>query len=96
MTKYSWIDSYLGNKNKQIGTYPYKSPTRRIDHVFYFGAGIKPTSWDTLDGSIDISDHKPVLVNFEIEAATSGEKIDRAKTIVFDFLDFFRSRLRIL
>src|SRR5205085_116350 len=30
-----WKDSYIGDMVHQVGTFTVRSPTRRIDHVFY-------------------------------------------------------------
>lgn len=65
-----WQDSYLGDLKHEIKTFPLKKPTRRIDHVIFFGDGIKSTYWNAFkpDG-VEISDHLPVLVKLHIDSA---------------------------
>lgn len=64
-----WKDSYLGTLEGDVKTFPLKNPTRRIDHVFYFGRDIESTHWERIDNKdFDLSDHFPVLVKFHISA----------------------------
>ncbi len=65
-----WQDSYLGDLKDEVKTFPLKNPTRRIDHVLFFGQSIKSTYWHAFNpDGVEISDHLPVLVKFHIDSA---------------------------
>jgi endonuclease/exonuclease/phosphatase family metal-dependent hydrolase len=68
-----WTDSFTaaGFTGSIGNTYPYKKPTRRVDHVLYFGKGIGVQAWQLLDNGDDppFSDHKAVHAHFSIDAA---------------------------
>lgn len=62
-----WKDSYIESAEGAKGTYTFVNPTRRIDHVFYFGSDVTPLSWKTLGSSdLILSDHRPVLAKFRL------------------------------
>ncbi|MBI2601440.1 MAG: endonuclease/exonuclease/phosphatase family protein [Deltaproteobacteria bacterium] len=62
-----WHDSYIASAEGEQGTYTFVNPTRRIDHIFYFGSNVIPLSWKTLgSSSLVLSDHRPVLATFHL------------------------------
>ncbi len=65
-----WKDSYIGDLATETKTFPLKNPTRRIDHVFFFGKDVQSTSWQALeDPHVLISDHRAVVVNLHVAKA---------------------------
>lgn len=67
-----WVDTHMGPLKSHL-TYPFKAPIRRIDHIFYWGRDVNVKNWQILEGkkNIAFSDHKPVLVEVYIEAAST-------------------------
>ncbi len=74
LTSDGWKDSYLvsplASETGVDSNVPTTGDDSRIDHVFYHGAGFKPTEWRRLDSPDPakplISDHWPVLAVFEV------------------------------
>lgn len=69
LTSAGWKDSYLGPLDEsETKTFPYLNPTRRIDHIVFFGEGMETTEWEALLAAEGItpSDHRPVFASFKI------------------------------
>ncbi len=67
-----WKDTYTGDLALEVPTYPAKKPTRRIDHIVYFGEDVHPLSWEApVSSGMLPSDHKPVVVNLHIDKAST-------------------------
>jgi endonuclease/exonuclease/phosphatase family metal-dependent hydrolase len=69
----AWHDGFAGSGLAEGAgnTFPFEKPTRRIDHILYFGEGIAVSAWQVLPHTTSpvISDHKAVVGSFIIDAA---------------------------
>jgi endonuclease/exonuclease/phosphatase (EEP) superfamily protein YafD len=67
LTSDGWHDTYVAASTTSTATH---RRGRRIDHIFYRGAGVTPQSWIPLcfpDPQRPLSDHRPVSVRLLVE-----------------------------
>ena len=67
LTGDGWHDAHVASSTTSEATHVNG---RRIDHIFYRGAGVTPQTWTQLfspDPQRSLSDHHPVYVRFRVE-----------------------------